>query len=128
MDKTEEYLNSLKWQDISIIMTDNKDSILILLCPNQEESNKVYHLITKNEFTLSVIEKSNGTHELQLSLAKTGYVIAFITPKTVENYPPLKFLRNKQVNSITTGFYDRNRQLHYNIKLHALNNNQIKLN
>ena len=128
MDKTEEYLNSLKWQDISIIVTPNNDSILILLCPNHEESDKLYHLITNNEFTLTVIEKPSGTHELHLSLDRTEYIVNFITPKTVENYPPLKFLRNKQVNSITAGFYDEKRQLRYNMNLHPLNNNQIKLN
>ena len=123
-----ELIESLKWQDISIILTEDNNPILILLCPNQQEADKLFLLITQNGFTLNVIEKENSQHELHLALDNTDYVIGFLTPKTLTSYPPLKFLHNKQITSITCGFYDETDTLRYNTKLHPLDSKQIFLN
>lgn len=128
MDKTEQHLNTLKWQDISIILTPNSEPILILICPSQQEAEKLYFLITKNPFRLTIhVDKANGTHELRIELTNSEFGIGFKTPKTLESYPPLKFLHNKQVNSITCGFYDNN-QLSYNTNLHPLDSEQVNMN
>ena len=132
MDKIEEHLQSIKWEDISIILTENNEPILILLCSNQTEADKLYFLLTNNSFLLIVHQdKKSGTHEIRIHLNHPDYAefgVGFKTPKTLQSYPPLKFLHNKQITSITCGYYDQQNILRYNPHLHPLENKQIELN
>lgn len=128
MNKTEQYLNSLKCEDISIIADDPAGPILILLCPDGQEADKLLHLLKNNPFVLEVhVNKSTGEHDLKISLTDTEYGVGFHSPLTLETYPPLKLLHNKQVIGITCGFYD-NKQLVYNQEIHPIDGNQVALN
>ena len=124
----EQYLGSIKWQDIKIILTKENDSFLILICSNQEDSDKLYYLITKNPFNLKVVKNKNETHELHIELINSAFTIGFRTPKTLDTYPPLKLLYNRQITSITCGFKDDSNQLRYNPNLHPLGSKHILLN
>ncbi len=129
MNLSKEYLESLKWQDISIMTTKDRGSFLVLLCLNQQEADKLYEVITKNSFDFKVItnEKEEG-HKFQIELLNFEYGFGLKSPLTIENYPPLKLLYNKQVSGITCGFDGGKGNIHYNQNLHPLEGANITLN
>ena len=128
MDNSPKSISTLKWQDISILTDNNNRPILILLFPDQQEANNMYQILTKNAFNLEVyMDKSTGTHDLKIPLTDTEYGIGLKSPLTLDKYPPLKLLHNKQVLGITCGF-NSNGQLLFNQNIIPLDGNQVILN
>ncbi len=101
------------WKDISILELENKQSVLILICTDQEYSLRVHKLL-KNDFNLIV--KTNITDEFNLGIEfiNAEYTLVLNTQRTKQTYAPLELLQLNKVNYITTGVRVDGGKLLYN--------------
>jgi len=103
---TKSDLEKINWSDISIQKNTDGDNILILVTPNENDANRLYNLITANSFNLLVlIDKTKNTYSINLEFLESDYAAGYNTERTADDYPPLKWLSNAQVNYITTGYW-----------------------
>jgi len=124
-----EILESLKWEDFSIMTTKDHGSFLVLLCSDIDEAEKLYTIITKNPFNFKLITNDDWEgHRFEIELLNTEWNFGLKSPQTIEKYPPLKLLYNKQVNGITCGFDAGQGKIHYNPNIHPLEGANILLN
>lgn len=122
-------LESLKWEDFSIMTTKEHGSILVLICNNIEEAEKLYSIITKMPFNLNIIKnEEEPSTKLELELLNTEYNFGLKSPRTTESYPPLKLLYNKQVTGITCGVDEGKGRILYNPNIHPLHGPNVHMN
>jgi hypothetical protein len=99
-------LSNIGWYDVSIQVTPNGRTVLILICEQKEKSDKLLHILHHNAFDLIVNEiKDGGNYVIELGFPDAEIGIKLETNKNEKTYPPLKKIRNKEIDFITTGIW-----------------------
>ena len=101
----EKDIQSIIWRDISIQKDSVGNNVLILICEEKKQSQRLLQTLHDNLFKLGVYIKKSGEYQLRIEFENSDYIMGYDTERTAETYPPLKLLSTQQVTYITTGIW-----------------------
>lgn len=102
--------------------------VLTLQCSSKEIADKLHSILLVNLFKLDVRISPQGVYSVEIVFTEhEDLVLGINTGYTKDEYPPLQFLSNQQVNFITTGYRDDQGNLQL-IEPHKSLENLIHLN
>lgn len=103
---TENDLKGILWEDISIQETAERQKILILICKDKEQGERLLDMLHKNAFSIKIsIDKETKRYIIALLFSNSEYGIGCDTGKTEKQYPPLKWIKQNLITYITTGIW-----------------------
>jgi hypothetical protein len=105
MELRQEHFSGVVWNDISIQKIDDHDKLLILICENNEQSVKLYHIITSYSYDIKLSFNTEKELIVRLDFINTEFYIELNTHRKEEIYYPIGWLRGGLVNYVTAGHW-----------------------
>lgn len=103
MELRHEHFSGIVWNDISIQKIDEHDKLLVLICETNEQSKKLYHIITTYPYDMKLYFNNEKELIIRLDFIETDFYIELNTQRKEELYYPIGWLRTGLVNYITAG-------------------------
>lgn len=102
----EKALVDVQCYDLSIQSLSSGKNVLILICKQEEKSNKLMGILNQYAFDLKIsMNEQTGNYSLDFHFIDSDIGFRFDTGKNETNYPPLQKLKNNQISFISTGIW-----------------------
>lgn len=102
----EKALVDVQFYDLSIQSLSSGKNVLILICKQEEESNKLVDILNQYAFDLKIsMNEQSGNYSLDFYFIDSDIGFQFDTGKSETTYPPLQKLKNNQISFISTGIW-----------------------
>lgn len=117
---SEDALKESKCYDYSIQQMQNEKNVLILMCEDENCSNKLNQILHSNPFDLKVsLEDKTNNYILTFEFIETDLVFQLKTGRNEQTYPPVTWLKEGKVKFITTGVWGKNSEKGRMCEIHS---------
>lgn len=104
-----------KWTGFSILELSETDYILILLCEDDLRSSMLLQIMATGFRFQIFVNPATKEYSFKMILDCASESITYDTNRSPEIYPPLNWLAENKVNTITTGYKNTQGVIQYNM-------------
>ena len=95
-----EYLESIRFSNISILNINDNGPILIFICEDVAKCIKLYEYIDSNKYAVKIGMRIDKTYKIRLEFPDKGLFLEVHVKKTSVEYPPLEWMISGKVKSL----------------------------